>query len=440
MTDPSADTGTPSIRKLALLAVPAVMIGIVAALMLFGLIWVSDQLESYLWKALPSTLGIDPNNGWWIFSLLTLSGIAVGLIVWLVPGHGGSDSATTELIAPPLRIAALPSLILVTVLGLAGGVSLGPENPILAINVSLILIVIARLLPKVPTQLVILMVVAGTVGALFNTPVAAALILTGMVAAAKTGGALWDRLFLPLASAGAGALTMSMLGGSSLSVDVPMMGGIQPIFFAEGLVIAVLSTGLGLAIVYSFPYVHQVFHGLKYPIIYISLGGVVLGVLGVIGGPLTLFKGLAQMSTLVDDQQNYDFWQLTLMTLVKCAALVVAAAAGFRGGRIFPAVFIGVAFGLMAHSLFPGIPISLAIASGVLGIVLAIARDGWIALFIAVAVVGDITVLSILCIIILPIWLMVSRAPEMLITPKELEAEERGWRPRRKATPEGSET
>jgi chloride channel protein, CIC family len=64
-------------------------------------------------------------------------------------------------------------------------------------------------------------------------------------------------------------------------------------------------------------------------------------------------------------------------------------------------------------------PRGLAIASGTLGVVLAIARDGWISLFIAVAVVGDGSVLSVLCLAILPAWLMVSCAPQMLISPEQ---------------------
>ena len=97
---------------------------------------------------------------------------------------------------------------------------------------------------------------------------------------------------------------------------------------------------------------------------------------------------------------------------------MVAASAGFRGGRIFPAVFIGAAVGLLGYALIPGVPPGLAIACGILGVVLPVARDGWIALFIAVVVVGDATVLPVLCLAVLPTWLMVSRAPEMMIVPK----------------------
>ncbi|QWT23095.1 ion channel protein [Subtercola sp. PAMC28395] len=419
MTDVDAPSGALPLRQLALLAIPAVAIGIVSALILWALEWVSGQLEHYLWSTLPASLNVDSNNGWWIFALLTLSGVAVGLVVWLVPGHGARDSATTELIAPPLKLAVIPSLILVTVLGLAGGVSLGPENPIIAINTAVLVALLARLMPKVPTQLILLLAAAGTIGALFGTPVAAALVFTGVVAALKTGGALWDRLFLPIAAAGAGSVTTRLLGGSSLTVDVPKMGDLQPIYVVDGLAVAVAATLFGLAMVLVFPYIHRFFHGLRHPIVYITLGGVVLGALGALGGQITLFKGLAQMATLVDDRANYDPGQLVVVTLVKVAALIVAAAAGFRGGRIFPAVFIGVAVGLVAVAFFPQVPISLALACGVLGMVLAIARDGWLALFVAVAVVGDITLLSLLCVIILPVWLMVSRAPAMIIHQKE---------------------
>ncbi|MDF9749413.1 hypothetical protein [Arthrobacter sp. ES3-54] len=38
---------------------------------------------------------------------------------------------------------------------------------------------------------------------------------------------------------------------------------------------------------------------------------------------------------------------------------------------------------------------------------------------IAVAVVGDVSVLPVLCLAIPPAWLMVSRAPQMLISPEQ---------------------
>ncbi|MBE7700099.1 ion channel protein [Oerskovia sp. Sa1BUA8] len=408
----------PALGTLLRLCVPAVLVGIVSALVLYGLDQLSAAAEDALWSDLPGALGVDPDSRWWIFGMLTGAGLLVGLVVWLVPGHGGRDSATTELIAPPLPLRVLPSLVVVTVLGLAGGVSLGPENPIIAINTALLVALVARLWPRVPTDLVVMLAAAATIGALFGTPVAAALVFTGVVAGFPRGGPLFDRLFLPLVSAGAGAMTMDAFGRPFGSMDVPDLG--VPDIGDVGISLAVATAAAGVALlgVIAFPHVHRFFHGLRNPVLYVTLGGVVLGVLGAIGGPLTLFKGSEQSFELVQQRADLSTANLVLIVAVKLVALVVAAAAGFRGGRIFPAVFIGVAAGVAVNAAFPGAPLGLSVASGVLGVVLAVGRDGWIALFVAVAVVGDVGVLPVLCLAILPAWLLVRSAPEMLAAPE----------------------
>ncbi|MGJ3560504.1 chloride channel protein [Streptomyces sp. INA 01156] len=83
-------------------------------------------------------------------------------------------------------------------------------------------------------------------------------------------------------------------------------------------------------------------------------GGVVLGALAALGGHLTLFKGLDEITVLAADPGGWSAGQFATMTVVKLAALLVAASCGFRGGRIFPAVFVGTALGLCAHALVPG--------------------------------------------------------------------------------------
>ncbi len=130
-----------------------------------------------------------------------------------------------------------------------------------------------------------------------------------------------------------------------------------------------------------------------------------------------MFKGLTQMGELLQDPGQYDAGQLAVIAGIKIVALLVAASALFRGGRVFPAAFIGVALGLLVSTLFPSLNMSLVVACAVLGIVLVVARDGWLALFIAVAIPGDIALLPVLCIVVLPAWLLVSQAPEFRILP-----------------------
>ncbi|WP_341995743.1 ion channel protein [Microbacterium sp. LWH7-1.2] len=427
---PAAPPGPQlTVRRLILLSIPAILIGVLSALSLRAVDLLADQLDDGLWTNLPKSLGIASDSPWWIFAVVTFTGIAVGLVVWLVPGHAGPDSATTELAATPLKLSVLPGLAAVIILSLAGGVSLGPENPIIAINVSLAVAILARISQAVPPALIGALAISATIGALFGTPVAAALVFTGMVGEFKMGGSLWDKLFLPLVAAGAGSVTTFLLGGG-FGTQSPFdpYGAPQPFDLLMGSLLAVVAAAFGLVGIYLFPLVHRAFHALRHPLLFTALGGVVLGLLGAIGGPITLFKGLDQSAELLADPSAYPPGQLTVILLVKMAALVVAASAGFRGGRIFPAVFLGVAAGLLGGALLPGLPLSLAVACGVLGVVLAIARDGWVALFVAVAIVDDVTVLPMLCIIVLPAWLVVTRAREMLITPDDLARERPGAR------------
>ena len=136
---------------------------------------------------------------------------------------------------PPLPLRTLPGLAVVTLLGLAGGVSLGPENPIIAINTAIIVAVFTRLIPQVSPQVSMLLAASATIGALFGTPVAAALVFTGLVAAVRTGGSLWDKLFLPLAAAGAASITMHLLGAPPFAFDMPAYGPPQPFDILTGM-------------------------------------------------------------------------------------------------------------------------------------------------------------------------------------------------------------
>jgi H+/Cl- antiporter ClcA len=262
---------------------------------------------------------------------------------------------------------------------------------------------------------VVMLASSATIGALFGTPVAAALLLTGVVAAIRGRGSLWDKLYLPVAAAAAGSLTMHLLGSPPIAFSLPDIGPLTFFDLGAGVVIAAASAVLGVATAATLPYVHRAFHALRHPLVFTTLGGAVLGLLGVLGGPITLFKGLDQTGELLEHPDSYAASTLALIVVVKLLALLVAASAGFRGGRVFPIVFIGTAIGVFAHTVAPDVPLALAVACGAMGMVLVGVRDGWMALFLGVALTGDITLLPLLCVIVLPTWLIVSRAPALQV-------------------------
>jgi H+/Cl- antiporter ClcA len=194
-------------RRLLPQVIPAVVVGFGSAIALFALTAVANGFEDVLWTRLPNTLGIASSAPLWIVAVLTATGVAMALVITFVPGKAGPDPATLELVAPPLPLAVLPSIALAVLLTLAGGVSLGPENPILGITVGLSVALGLRAIPRVPAAAWAVFAIAGTLGAMFGTPVAAALLIS------ETPGdpnvPLWDRLFGPLVAAGAGAVTMA---------------------------------------------------------------------------------------------------------------------------------------------------------------------------------------------------------------------------------------
>ncbi|MEU3278810.1 ion channel protein [Streptomyces antibioticus] len=403
---------TPA-RALLPLILPAVVVGVVSSLLLLLVSGVAEELQDVLWADLPDALGVGRYSVFWMLVVLTATGVAVGLVVWKVPGHAGPDPATTGLEAPVLAPGVLPGLALAAALMLAGGPSLGPENPIIAVNVGLAFWLGHRLIPRMPGRVWPMLAEAGTIGALFGTPVAAALVISEALAGREAKGALWDNVFAPLVAAAAGSLTTDLVAHPAFDLDLPPLGSPGWDDLLAALVIASVAALLGMCGVRVFPYVHGAFGKLRHPMLMLPAGGLVLGLLGALGGHLTLFKGLDEVAELAADPDGWTAGEFATMTVVKLAALVVAASCGFRGGRIFPAVFIGSALGLTAHALVSGVHPAVGVAAGVLGVLLAITRQGWVSLFTAAVLVASPTIIALLCFASLPAWLLVTGRPQM---------------------------
>ncbi|OIJ65828.1 ion channel protein [Streptomyces mangrovisoli] len=418
-TAPQAPTTSPATpaRILLPLILPSVVVGVVASLLFVGVSKAAEELQHVLWNVLPQALGIGAYSDLWMLIMLTATGVAVGLVVWKVPGHAGPDPATLGLDAPALPPTVLPGLVLATCLMLAGGPSLGPENPIIAVNVGVAIWLGGRFIPRVPDNLWAALAEAATIGALFGTPVAAALVISEALAGRKTRGLLWDNLFAPLAAAAVGATTTTLVAHPSFDLHLPPVDQPDGRNLLAAVVIAAAGALLGLCAVYAFPYVHRAFQRLRHPLLMLPLGGVVLGGLAAVGGHLTLFKGLHEVGVLAHDPDGWSAGQFATMAVVKLAALLIAASSGFRGGRIFPSVFVGTALGLCAHALVPDVPPAVAVSAGVLGVLLAITRQGWISLFTAAVLVSSTSILALLCIASLPAWLLVTGRPQMQLRP-----------------------
>ncbi len=402
----------PRARTMLLLSIPAIIIGIASSLVLIVAMKIAAILQSILWSDLPAHVGIAANSPLWIIAILTLTGIAVGLVVRFSPGHGGPDPATESLIGAPIATSALPGLLAALILGLAGGVSLGPEHPIMVVNIALAVALGSRLFPRVSSLDWTILAASGTIGALFGTPVAAALIFSQTLNS-SSDVPLWDRLFAPLLAAAAGALTTGIFFHPNFTLPIPHYPHLRIVDIISGAIVTLIAIAVGMVAVWCLPRLHALVHRLKNPVLMLGIGGFLLGILGVIGGHITLFKGLDEMQQLASSQ-TLGAGDFLLIAVVKLAALVLAAACGFRGGRIFPAVFVGVSLGLMLHAHVEAVPAAITISCAILGLVLVVTRDGWLSLFMAAVVVPDTTLLPLLCIVMLPAWLLLAGKPLMI--------------------------
>jgi len=395
-----------------LLSTPALIIGIASSLVLIVVMKVASVLQQFLWERLPVSIGIAQDSPVWIIGMLTLTGIMVGLVIRYSHGHAGPDPACEPLIGMPVPTSAIPGLLAALILGLAGGVSLGPEHPIMTVNIALAVALGSRMFPRIAKLDWTILASAGTIGALFGTPVAAALIFSQTLNSSNDVP-LWDRLFAPLMAAAAGSLTTSLFFHPHFSLPIAHYTQMHLTDILSGAVVAAIAIAAGMVAVWCLPRLHHLMHRLKHPVLILGVGGFILGILGVIGGPLTLFKGLDEMQQMAFSQTlgTSDYFMLVV---IKLTALVVAAASGFRGGRIFPAVFVGVALGLMLHAHVEAVPAAITVSCSILGLVLVVTRDAWLSLFMAAVVVPDSTLLPLLCIVMLPAWLLLAGKPMMV--------------------------
>ncbi|MFD5498088.1 ion channel protein, partial [Streptomyces sp. NPDC127091] len=97
--EPSTAPATRA-RDLLPTVVPALVVGVAASLLLVGVSRAAEELQDVLWQNLPDALGVGGYSVLWMFVMLVATGIAVGLVVWKVPGHAGPLAAAPGRGAP----------------------------------------------------------------------------------------------------------------------------------------------------------------------------------------------------------------------------------------------------------------------------------------------------------------------------------------------------
>jgi H+/Cl- antiporter ClcA len=358
---------SPSVppRQFIVLLVLAAVVGLVVSLAAWCFLEAVHWTQEGVFDDLPDALGFDDGAPvWWPLPVCALGALVVAFAIVRLPGGGGHVPAH-GLNPSPTAPVELPGVMLAAVAGLGLGLVLGPEAPLLALGGGLATLAIGIVRRDAPPQVVTVIAASGSFAALsfiFDSPLIAAVIL---IEATGIGGERLPLVVVPgLLAAGIGSLVSLGMGswtGVSTSdyalgpLAVPAFARPDIADFAWTIPFAVAVAVVVFAIVRIARTLVPLVTSREF--LLLPVAGLVVGGLAIVFSEATdksvdnvLYSGQDALPTLVSGAGTWSLSALALLLVFKGLAYAVSLAS-FRGGPVFPAIFLGAAGGLMASHL-----------------------------------------------------------------------------------------
>lgn len=344
-----------------------VLIGLIAALSVLIFNYVMNLGLKWLW---PDPPGYEPFSGSWrVLVILTVAGFIVGLIFHFIKVKETevADALKDGRVDPE----GIPGGLLVSLVSLIGGFSLGPEVPsgMLAGGLATWISEKRKLSDEIRSSNVMSSITAAY-GGLFTAPLGAFLIplevphmqsfiyYGTLIIAGATAVLGFGVFYVAGSDQFAGLLRLLDLPGYDLkiwhlfiAIVLGLLGALLALIF--GLTMGVLKK---LVVPLN-----------RQPILRNTLAGFLLGLLGW-ALPLTLFLGSDGLETVTDNAAQIGVVLLVVYILAKILATAGALASSFVGGPIFPLFFVGGTLGTVVTLLFPDIPIALSVGCGMVAV------------------------------------------------------------------------
>jgi H+/Cl- antiporter ClcA len=381
------------------LLVLAALLGVPLSAVAYGFLALVMWIQRAVFTDLPNQLfGSAP--AWWPIPWLVLSGVLTALAIRYLPGNGGHSPAFGfQTGGGPFSGRELGGVVLAALATLGLGAVLGPEAPLIAIAGGLAALTV-RSTRKDPSPTAITMMTAAgsfaAISTLFGSPLLGAFLI---METAGIGGIALSLIVLPgLLASGIGALVFvglgswTGLGTFSLALQsVPPQAEPTLPSLAWALAIGALGAGFGWLIRSVALRLRPVVH-LNRVLVTAALG-LVIGLIAMayqlISGRSfkdVLFSGQNAMPNLIGHAAEYSVGLLILIIVCKGLAYALSLSA-FRGGPVFPSIFIGAAIGI-AMSALPGASLAAATASGIGAMCAAMLRLPLTATLLAVLLLG----------------------------------------------------
>jgi H+/Cl- antiporter ClcA len=264
--------------------------------------------------------------------------------------------------------------VAVSLVGLVGGASLGPEAALGAMGGGLGTWVSER--RKLDTSTSATNTLSG-IGASFGGMLSSPILATSLVVevarprAERLGAVLVTVL---ISSTVAFAVYYPIAGSTFLGVyalppfkyeDWQLAAAI-PLGLAAGVLALTTIVAIGLLKKLTAPLAER-------PILRSTLGGTAFGLLGLVL-PLTMFTGTDQLNNVIHDGATLGAGLIIALVFAKILTFAICESTGFIGGPILVTLFIGGTAGIATHLLVPGIPEGLAFATmfaAILGAIMA---------------------------------------------------------------------
>jgi H+/Cl- antiporter ClcA len=364
----------------------AAVLGIPISAVAYGFLALTGVLQTFLFTDLPGAIFSGGVPAWWPVPWLVLCGVLTGVTIRALPGNAGHSPALGFVMGggPPID-RELPGIVLASLTTLCLGAVLGPEAPLIAIGGGLAALVVRRVRRGAPPMAVTMMASAGSfaaISALLGSPVLGAFLI---MEAAGISGTTLSLVALPgLLASGVGAVVFlgldrwTGLGTFSLVLpNVPPL--VEPTIATMGWALAMGAAGAGIGwLVRALalrlrPLVH-----LNRVLVTAMLGLLIGATAGVYqlstGRSATdvLFSGQSGLPGLVANAAGLPLGVLLALGLAKAVAYSLSLSA-FRGGPVFPSIFLGAVLGIAASSL-PGMSPAPAIGMGIAAMCTAMLR------------------------------------------------------------------
>ena len=372
-------TGLYTAGNLVRLAFLGAVIGIPAALVAFTFFSLVHVLEHALWTELPAALGEATPPWYLVIGLPVIGGLIVAAARILLPGDGGTPPLE-GLSHAPTAVRYVPGVALAAIGTLSFGLVLGPEAPVIALG-SAVGVAVTNVV-RVQSQHKGIMSGAGSFAAistLFGGPLIAGVMLTE----ASVGlGALLTIVLLPgFVAAAVGYLIfvgLTPLFGLPPPLTVPDLQPYPGVSLTDMAVAVAVGFGTALLIagVHRGAIAYKGFRGRQFGasrgglVLVLLTGGLVVGLVAQVASMLgvssqsVLFSGQAAIPAVVAAPTTAA---LLVLVVAKLLGYVVTMASGFRGGGIFPAMFLGIGlatFPVLWLDTSPTLAVAIGAAAG----------------------------------------------------------------------------